>query len=704
MFAIYKRELKSYFNSFIGFLFIGAVLFILGLYFTVYNLVYGYPYISYAVSSAVFLLFIGVPVLTMRILSEERKQKTDQLILTAPVSVGSIVIGKFLALITIFAIPIVIIGIYPIVLSAFGSVPMAESYLSILGFFLYGMTCIAIGVLISSLTESQVIAAVISFGCLFLGYVMEGICSLISDTGNWITELLSCLDMYKRFNTFLTGTLDVSAVVYFISVTALVLFLTTQSIQKRRYSISVKSFSFGAYNTGMIGIFVVLTVVLNLLASELPSSVKTIDVTTQKIYSITDITKNFLKELEEEVTVYVLSGEQTQDSTLGTTLERIADESDYITVEYVDPAVNPRFYTNYSDSMVYTNSLIVESAKRFKVVNYEDIYEREYDYTYGTATTTGYDGEGQVMSAIAYVVSDDMPKIYMLEGHGEASLSATFKDSISKENVDYETINLMNYDEVPEDAQCIIINAPISDLSKDDYEKIKNYVNSGGNLFVISTYATGEMTNFNALLAEFELSITDGIVIEQDQNRYYQNQAFMLPEIRYDEITASVYTDYYVFVPYAQGIRVPEEDIENMSYTTLLATSDSAFSRSNLESVDSYKMEEGDEAGGFALGVRAEKNLSDETSATMVLYGSSYMFEDSASEIVSGANLMLFSGTIANLTDSEISVSVPVKSYEVSNLILNQSDIIIVAMITTVIIPLSMLIIGFAIWFGRRKK
>ena len=152
MIAIYKRELQAYFHSFIGTLFIGATLFLLGIYFSAYNLFMGYSYIGYALSSIAFLFLVSIPVLTMRILAEERKQKTDQLILTSPVSVTGIVVGKFLALATIWAIPILVISIYPVILSLFGTVSFSENYLAILGFFLYGLACIAIGIFVSSLT------------------------------------------------------------------------------------------------------------------------------------------------------------------------------------------------------------------------------------------------------------------------------------------------------------------------------------------------------------------------------------------------------------------------------------------------------------------------------------------------------------------------------------------------------------------------
>ena len=176
MTAIYKRELKSFFHSFIGWIFVAATLFIMGIYFTVFNMLAGYPTISYVLQSVVFLFIITIPILTMRTLAEERKYKTDQLILTAPISVGKIVAAKYFALVTVFAIPTVIIGITPSFLALSGNFQVGLSYTALLGFFLYGCLGLAIGLLLSSLTESVVIAAVLTFVTLFLGYIMSGLC------------------------------------------------------------------------------------------------------------------------------------------------------------------------------------------------------------------------------------------------------------------------------------------------------------------------------------------------------------------------------------------------------------------------------------------------------------------------------------------------------------------------------------------------
>lgn len=173
MFAIFKREFRSLFQNVVGWLFVGITLALFGLYFYAYNLTNGYPSIAYTLSATTFIYVITVPLLTMRAFAEERKNMTDQLLFTSPVSVGKIVVGKFLALSATLSIAVVVICLSPIFLHLFGTVSFAENYTAILGYYLYGLTCIAIGVLISSFTESQIIAAVLTVAVLFLGFMMN---------------------------------------------------------------------------------------------------------------------------------------------------------------------------------------------------------------------------------------------------------------------------------------------------------------------------------------------------------------------------------------------------------------------------------------------------------------------------------------------------------------------------------------------------
>lgn len=722
MFAIYKRELKSCFCSFVGFLFVGVILFFLGLYFTVYGLLYGSPYFSNVVNSVLFLFLICVPVLTMRVLAEERRNKTDQLILTAPVSVGAIVTGKFLAMVTVLAVPVAISCIYPLVWTRYGSVPMGENYLCILGFFLYGVACISVGIFVSSLTESQVIAAVLGFAVLFLGYMMKGICGVISSTGNLLTKILGCFDLSTPVDNLLSGTLRVDSVVYYLSLSVLMLFLTVQSIQKRRYSVSVKHFSMGAYSGAAIGIAVAIVVAVNLILGEMPSTWTAIDVTSQKLYSLTDQTKDFLKTLDEDVTIYVIVNQDQEDTLLGETLRRYEDSSDHISVEYVDPAVNPLFYTQYTSQDISINSLILVSDKRSTVVDASDVYESTFDYSTYSSTVTGYDGEGKITSALAYVTTDDVPKMYLTEGHGEAELSDRFNTALEKENVTYEAVNLMEYDEVPEDAACLLINAPEKDFNEDDRDKVIRYLENGGKVIAVTSLVEGDFTNYYGIMEYMGMHVIDGMVVELDRNYYYQSPYLLLPEIHSSSYTSGIYDQYYIMAPYAKGLTIEDENAEGMTYQVLLNTSESSFAKMNPENIDNLEQEEGDISGPFDIAVEAVKtteitdnseegeedgsgNSTAETKeGTLVAVSCDEIFIDVADQYVSGANSLFFTNIVGSFCEHEVTVSVPVKSYEVSSLLVPQTDIILIGVLVTVVLPVLPLVFGLVFWLRRRKR
>ena len=702
--AIFKREFLSYIHSVVGLLFMAVTVFFFGLYAAVYNLASGYPYVSYTLSAILFLFLLSIPVLSMRILADERKQKTDQLILTAPVSVGRIVLGKYLAMAAIFLIPVAGICIFPIFLQKFGTVPMAESYVAILAFALYGLTCMAVGILVSSFTESQVIAAVLSFAILFITYMMQGIESLISQTGNVVTKFLSIFDFQTRFSNMTNGILDITSIVYFVSVIALLLFLTTQSIQKRRYSVSVHNISMGAYSSITVVIGIALAVIVNLIAGQISTKYTNIDITTNQLYTITDQTKELLASLNDDVTVYVLSSEDGADSTISQTLKSYEEASSHIKVEYIDPLVNPQFASSYSTSNLSQNSLIVETAKRYKVISYNEMYETEVDYSTYSQNVTGYDGEGQLTSAISYCTSDDMPKIYIISGHNEYTLDSGFTTALEKENIDYETISLMEYDAIPDDAECIIIHAPEKDFSEDDANKVIDYLNNGGKAFITTEYVEEQMPNFEKILSEFGLTIEKGYAVDTNAGNYYQTPIYLLPNVEYsDETTGLTGSHTYVMAPYAEAIAVPDVDVDSITYTKLLTTSEKSLVKTDVKNATSFDKEEGDIEGPLCIRVKAEKTL-DSGSAVLYVFSSAQFFTDNVDNAVSGNNRTLFTNIMSTIASHDVSVSVPVKSYDYDNLTASTKDVVLFETIVVILIPLALIITGFVVWFKRRKK
>lgn len=714
MLAVYKRELKSCFCSFVGFLFIAFTLFFVGLYFTVYGLISGSAYYSYVISSVTVMFLLTIPILTMRVLAEERRNKTDQMILTAPVSVGGIVMGKFLALVTVYAIPTAITCFYPMVLSFFGNVPVAENFVAVIAFFIFGVTCIAIGIFVSSLTESQVIAAVLTFLFLFLGYMMNSICSVLSTTGNLLTKILTCFDLTTPMNTLLNGTLDLVSVFYFISLTALFLFLTVQSIQKRRYSISLKHFSIGAYSGVSIAAAVAIVIAANMILSEMPGTWTKVDLTGQKIYSLTDATKEFLKTLDEDVSIYVMIDEDSKDPILAETLERYEDLSEHISVEYVDPTLNPRFHTQYTNQSFALNSLIVVSEKRSKLINSSDVYQTETqyaaDYSSYTTNITGYDGEGLITSALAYVTAEDMPEFYFLEGHGESALSQTFLDALDRENIVYETINLMNSDSVPENAACLMINAPVSDLNADDAEKVLDYLKQGGKVIAVAAITEEPLTNYEKIFDYMGLKLINGLVVENDTNHYYQLPYYILPELNSNVYTDGVAGYYYAFMPFCMGMVIEDEEAEDTVYQELFTTTDNSYVQVDISRDVDFTKKDGDVDGPFVLGAEAVKTVqkasesTEEVKATLVAISCGQMLTENANAVVSGANKTIFGNIAAEFCEYEVNVFIPAKDYSISAIMMPRSYVIGISIVVMGVLPIAFLAAGLTIWLRRRKR
>lgn len=713
MLAIFKREFKSLFWNITGWLFIGITLALFGLYFFVYNLSYGYPYISYSLSAIAFLFMVTVPILTMRVLAEEKHAKTDQLLLTAPISVGKIVLGKFLALALVYTICIGVICVAPLVLMIFGEVPLAETYVGILGFWLYGLATIAIGTFVSSLTESQVISAVVSFGLIFVGYMMSSICSVISSSGNLLTKILGCYDLYTPLDDFFNGTLSVTGIVYYLSVIALALFLTEQMIQKRRWTISRNMISTSVFSTGMIAIVVALTVVVNLIASALPETYTQIDATSQKLYSITKDTEKYLDTLKDDVTLYVMVNKNSKDDNVDRTLQKYASASKHVKVKYVDPNVSPTFASKYTDNDVTSNSIIVVCGDRSKVIDYNsDIYEYSYDSSYNYSVT-GYDCEGQVTAAIQYVTSESTTNVYELTGHDESTLSGDFSEVFQKRFMNVGSLSLLTVDAIPEDCQAIFITAPQSDLSEDDLSKLSQYLGNGGKIYLSIDYSKwNDLTNFKKLLSDNNIETTESLLTETDRSYYYQSPFYLLPNVENTEVSSSVAGMTQVFVPYSVGLTYTGEDDSNV--TSFMTTSDTTIAKAaaNIAAVQSQadaaniaSAQDGDTQGQYSLGIM----VTNENGGELCVLGSAMMCTDSANQIVSGHNATLFNGIVNALVttddgNSDNAVVIAAKDYTVSNLTVSANAMLVYGILWGIFMPIALIIIGIIVWARRRKR
>lgn len=729
MFAIYKKELKSYFTSVIACLFIAVTTLISGIFFVYYNLNNGMTSM-YAVYESLFILVFTVPILTMRIIADERRQKTDQLILTAPVTVGKIVIGKFLALVTIFAIPVLIMCLYPLILAGFGDMTFGVAYTNILGLFLYGIAFIAIGMFISSITESQVISAILSIVILLLGYLMGNLTTMISSEGNILTKILGSFDLYSPMQNFLNGMIKISDVIYYISIVILFLFLTCQSIQKRRWSVSKKTIGMGVFSGGFIAIVVAITVFVNLIAGVVSTKMSwaSIDVTSQKLFSISEKTEQMLSKLDSDITLYVMSSESAMDDTVKKTLERYKLSSKHIRVEYKDTTRYPNFYQDYTDTAPSGGSIIVynEKTKKSKVVDYSEIYVSDssssYYYT-GESSASSYDCEGQLDAAISYVRSENTYKIYQIEGHDEAALdssnfgtSNTLTETIGKYNCEVESVKLVNKEKISVDeCSAVLLLGPQKDYTKEEAQIIINYLKEGGNAIVGLENITSmgvDKPNFYSILKEFNIEVQDGIIAEN-------NASYNSPQNGPFYAFAEGITGYasgltsYVFSPYAAGIKQGSNTSDELSYTALAGTSEEAVLKTDAKNSDTYEKETGDKQGPFDTVVCAtrttteskdEKEEAKTITSNILVFGSVYSLSDEIDEFVQGSNIQIVNNALSDYIDTDVeTISVPAKSMEMTQLNVTESGSRWFGILISIVVPVIVLISGIAVWMRRRK-
>jgi len=287
MIAVLKHELRNYFHSFTAYVFGAFLLAIVGIGAMLYNLQAAVSNFEYVLSFGTIIFVVIVPILTMRVIAEERKQKTDQLLYSLPISTVKVILGKYLALLVIYLIPLAIISIYPLIFAQFGDVYLPTSYGSLVAIFIMGAALVALGVFISSLTDNQGLAAGIGIAVILFNYYSVNLSEYVSSTAfgsaialsvlalllgviiryltrneqlasgislillavitatyflnptafeGLLPNIMRQLSLFDRFNTFVSGVFDLTAIFYYVSVIVFFLFLSVQSLEKRRYN------------------------------------------------------------------------------------------------------------------------------------------------------------------------------------------------------------------------------------------------------------------------------------------------------------------------------------------------------------------------------------------------------------------------------------------------------------------------------------
>ena len=467
-----------------------------------------------------------------------------------------------------------------------------------------------------------------------------------------------------------------------------------------------KVFRSGVYSTAILVVAVVLAILVNLIVKAIPSKYTEFDLSEAGIYTLSDSSIEIAKNLTEDVTIYYLSETGSEDAIISKLLDQYASESSHIKWELKDPAIYPTFASQYGAQSASSGSLIIVAGEKSTVLDASDLYDYDYSDYYTTGSySVKFNGENDITSAIYRITSGEESHAYYTTNHGESSLSTTLTKDLEAQNISLTELDLLS-SAIPDDCDLLIINTPQTDFTSagqlvDEMSQLRTYLENGGKL-MLTTDAYYSTPNLDALMAEFGLTRTEGLVVEGDANHaLYGYMYYLLPDYATtSESTAldGVDTSRHVLLQMAQGITITETD--NITSEALLNTSSSAYSKVAGYNMETIEKEDGDIDGPFTLAAYAQNET---TGAEVIWIGCSNMDSDEIYQSVPG-NATFLQGCAASLAGQTSSVLIEAKSLEAEPITVAASTTTVLGLIIVLVIPALTLIAGAAVVILRRRK
>ena len=451
MLAILKKEIKTYFLSPIGYTFIGLLLLMLSIFFYLDVITYGSVQFETMFYSGSTILTFIIPILTMRMFSEERKNGTEQLLYTSPKNKIQIVLGKYFAAICVILIAEIITFLYYVILCFLGTPHLQTVLVTLLGFLLLSMAYIAFGMLASSITENQIIAAVITISFFVLTWFLPNL--------GFNFNAISLINMFDKFPA---GMIGIAEVISFLSFIVMCIALTILVLKRKR-------------NVFLILGIIIIYIAINLAIEKI--DLPDIDVTQEKIYTVSDVSRVEIEKIQDTVNIYFFG--YTDEEQIVDFAKQYNKINKNIQTEVVDLNKRVDLVEKYQVTDE-DKAIVIECGNKQKILTEYDFYS--YDYTtYEQVDLT----EQKITNAIISVTEEQIPVIYFLTGHGEYGLNThmqILKAYLENEVNKVEELNLLTKNEMPSDCSCLIMASPQKDFSDYETEIIINYINNGGKI------------------------------------------------------------------------------------------------------------------------------------------------------------------------------------------------------------------------------
>ena len=670
----------------------------------------------------------------MRTFAEERKTGTEQLLLTSPLSITKVILGKFIAATLIVIITELCTFMYFGILCYYGVPHITTALATMLGFLLLAMSYISFGMLASSITENQIIAGVITIGFFILTWFLPQFSTVFTN--------FSLINMFSKFPQ---GQIDIADTVTFISFTVACILLTAIVMQRRKKReiggkiklkekkikekkekdqkenkflqiIKKKWLINGTTTLALVLIIILVFIALNMWMQSL--ELTPIDLSQEKLYTLTDESKEKVKNIDKDINLYFV-GYTDSDSTVDLA-KQYKKVNEKINAEAVDATTRPDLVEKYGIESG-SEGIIVECGDKSKVLTSSDLV------TYDTTTyETISIAEQKLTSSIIAVATDKVPKVYFLEGYSDYKLSNNMTYLgiyLSNEVTEVDTLDVLSTGKIPDDCDTLIICTPKKDFDEIAANAIIDYINSGRNILWLNSAVTSEQNfpNVNKILALYGVKPFEiGIIRETDSSKMLQGSPDIIkPDALYSTITKDIAKDSGVrFINATKINLVSEEELENLKVnkTELLNASEKSYFRNNFK-IQTDEKSSSDVAGKFLVGAELEKTITEanEENGTkavkskMVIYGENNFTTDypvsnysqvTVFQLANNKDLVL--NSIAYLVDRQEDITARKNTGTVSYRATEQEDTIIKCIIF--VVPALIIIAGIIVWIIRRRK
>ena len=448
-----------------------------------------------------------------------------------------------------------------------------------------------------------------------------------------------------------------------------------------------------AFSVGLIAIAVAATILFNLLAAQLPDSIKQFDMTDSGIYDITDTTLAITGAMTEDVQIIVLNDKLNVDTRISRFLEKYAGLSDHLILEYIDPVVYPSILKQYEAE---SNSVVVrcEATGRQETFALDDVIgiDQMSYYYYGTRVETDFDAEGLLTAAVDGVLNTAGHKVYTLHGHSEINMWETAQELLKKSHIEVGFVNLMTDGELPDDCEMLIITAPIKDLADDELAKLREYLSAGGQIMYFMDGSETSLPNFEALCADYGMTVNPGYVM--DSQSYYQNNPFLIfPKFTTaTDATGVIASDQLLMMYMSRGMTLTTPVREAITVKSFLDTSEGGYLMVNNEAMN---------PGKYSVGAVATEAVGDKT-ARFVVFGS-HSPQDSDLNTAFGNldNLDFFVAAVTAGFDDVSPISIEAVSLSEPHNTITASGTL--SILIVLILPALVLLVGFVHWLRRRR-